>query len=198
MNTVLAQSATQLSVSNGSSDWDQSQFDASAERAGSRAAKKNSTTLERRMINRNKLVAAVCADYRAHFAAIYGKTDRLPSAVFEMVEKAADTYINKTLCQVNPSNALSYQRGFYHNSREMEITERVRLTGENKITLKEQLLGVHLFINALQKKIDNLPAAVDREKVKELQQQMMKLKMTESFIEGEIKHQTAAIQPENA
>jgi len=188
MSQAIAQSATVLTVSGQSEE--NFDFNLSVTNAASRQAK--GVTRERHMINRNKLVTAVCASYRAQFAAIYGKTDRLPSAIFEKIELAVDTFINATLKQVNSHNAISYRRAFYHAWKEMEITERVTCTGENKLTLQEQHLGVNLFIGQAERKLRDLEKkpTPDYEREKEVKAQIMKLQVTKQFIEGEIAHQS--------
>lgn len=192
MNNVLAQNATQLAISNTSNpEWDSGMYKDAAMRAGERVIKKDSITRERRMINRPKLISSVCADYRAHFAALYGKSDRLPTAVFEQIEKAVDDYIMSTLNSITPVNAISYSRGFHHSPNNMEVTERVRIVGENPIALKEQKFAMGLFINQMEKKIASVPAAIDRDKLKQMNQQLMKMKCTLAFIEGELKHQAS-------
>jgi hypothetical protein len=195
MSNAIAQSATVLAVSNSVSDWDELTFADRTKLAAERTSK--GTTRERRMINRNKLVSAVCADYRAHFAALYGKTDRLPSEVFEKIQTAVDKYIVSTLNLVNPLNAITYRRSFFHNAKEMEVTERLQNTGENKLTLQEQHLGINLFIGAAEKRLKDLEAkkTPDYDREKEVKAQIMRLNITKQFIEGEIAHQ-AKVQSE--
>lgn len=189
MSTAIAQNATQLTVSNGSPDWADTDFELSVKRCAERTAK--GVTRERHMLQRNKLVSGVCADYRSHFASVYGKTDRLPTAIFERIEAAVDSYINSKLREVNPMNVVNYRRSFYHNSRDMEITERIAVTGENKLTLKEQLLGVTIYITQAEKRLKDLESkpSPDYEREKAVKQQILKLQLTKDFILGEMKHQ---------
>ena len=188
MNTVLAQSATQLAVSN-SVNEDAFPFQERIKMAAERQAK--GVTRERQMLNRNKLISALCADYRAHFAAIYGKTDRLPSAVFEKVETAVDNYIAEQLNRVSKHNAISFRRAFHHDFNQQKVTERVVATGENELSLQEQHLGVNLFIGQAERKLKDLEAkkTPDYEREKQVKDQLMKLNVTKAFIEGEIAHQ---------
>ncbi len=188
MSQAIAQSATQLTVSNTSEE--NFDFALSVSNAAVRQAK--GVTRERQMINRNKLVSAVCADFRNHFASIYGKTERLPSVIFAKCEIEVDTFLTKTLANVHPMNAISFRRAFFHNSREMEITERVVNTGENKLTLAEQRLGVILFIGQAEKRLKELEAkpTPDYDREKEIKAQILKLSVTKQFIEGEIAHQS--------
>ena len=193
---VLSQSATTLTVSNASNpEWDDLAFSESVKRAAERSSK--GITRERQMLNRNKLCSSVCADYRSHFAAMYGKTDRLPSDIFEQIEKAVDTYISKYLNCVSFSNVLSYRRYFFHSEKQMEVTERVQNTGENKLTLQEQHLGITIFITSAEKRLKDLEAkkTPDYEMEKEVKQRIMRLSVTKSFIEGEIAHQSKVIAP---
>lgn len=185
-NAIAPSTSLVSATSNGEENFD---FSLSASNAASRQAK--GTTRERHMLNRQKLISSVCADFRSHFAAIYGKTDRLPSEVFDKVERAVDELLAKLLGQVNATNAISFRRAFHHNGNQMKVTERVVTTGENEITLKEQLLGITLFIGAAEKRLKDLEAkkTPDYEREKEVKQQIMKLTVTKSFIEGELKHQ---------
>lgn len=187
MSNAIAQSATQLTVhSNSEENWN---FKSSVIRQAERTAK--GTTRERQLLNRNKLVSAACAEYRCHFAAIYGKTDRLPTAIFSKIETCVDEFLSEQFKRINPLNAQSLRRGFYHNSRQMEITERIHLVGENKLTLEEQKLGVNMFITAAEKRLKDLEKkpTPDYDREKAVKQQLMQLELTRNFILGEIKHQ---------
>ena len=189
MSQALTQSATNLTISNGTPDWTEVEFNASVKRQGERQAK--GVTRERNILKRQQLISMVCADYRSHFAVLYGKTDRLPSAVFSLVETAVDKFIAAKLAEVNPINSISYRRGFFHNSKDMLITERVTVVGENQLTLKEQHLGVNLFIGQAEKRLKDLEAkpTPDLDREKEVKAQIMRLTLTRNFIEGEMKHQ---------
>jgi hypothetical protein len=193
-NQAIAPSATQLTVSNGNPEWDDSMFYGSAKRAAARTSK--GVTRERQLLNRNKLVSAVCADYRSHFASMYGKTDRLPSAVFEQIEKAVDKFLTEKLGEVNVLNCISYRRAFYHNAKQMEITERITNTGENKLTLKEQHLGVTLYIGQAERRLKELEAKPnpDYELEKAMKQRIMQLNLTKDYIEGEMAHQAKQLE----
>ena len=192
MSNAIAQSATVLAVSpTGEEQYD---IAGSVKRCAERTAK--GTTRERQFLQRNKLMSAVCADYRSHFPAIYGKTERLPSAVYSRIEEEVDKFINNQLSRINTLNCLSLRRGFYHNHREMEITERIVTTGENKLTLQEQLLGVNIFITGAEKRLKDLHAkpTPDYDREKEVQAQIMRLNLTKQFILGEMDHQKKAVE----
>ena len=191
MSNAIAQSATQLVVDTHSEDnYD---FGLAAVTAASRQAK--GLTRERWTLNRQKLIASVCADYRGRFAAIYGRTDRLPTSVFVKVETAVDSVVNKLLSAVNTANAVSMRRSFAHKPADMLICERVTAVGENSLTLQEQHLGVNLFIGTANRHLNDLikvGGKLDQEK--QVKAQIMRLELTKSFIEGEMKHQ-AEVQP---
>ncbi len=190
MSNAIAQSATTLAVS----PTGESQFDIadSVRRCAERTAK--GTTRERQFLQRNKLMSTVCADYRSHFPAIYGKTERLPSEVYERIESEVDKFITSQLGRVNNLNVISLRRGFFHNAKEMEITERIINTGENKLTLKEQLLGANIFITSAEKRLSDLERkpTPDYEREKEVKAQIMRLNLTKQFIMGEMDHQSKA------
>lgn len=189
MSNAIGQNATEQAISNSAEQWTTEMFSASATRAAERQAK--GITRERQMLNRQKLIATVCADYRSHFAAIYGKTERLPSAIYEQIELSVDTLIDNQRKQVHNQNIIGMRRAFYHNSRDMAVTERVQLTGENQLSLKEQLFGCHLFIGQAEKRLTELQAKPnpDYDREKAVKQQIMKLRLTEQFIKGEMEHQ---------
>jgi hypothetical protein len=83
------------------------------------------------------------------------------------------------------------RRSFFHNGNNMEITERVALTGENKLTLQEQHLGVNIFISSNEKRLRDLESkpTPDYEAEKKIKATLMKLNVTKNYIEGEMKHQ---------
>src|SRR5215813_5286581 len=150
---ILANSATKLAVSphKGEADFD---FQLCVKRNADRAAK--GTTRERQLLNRNKLVSACCNDYKSHFTAIYGKTDLLPHDIYNRINDEVDKFLQAQFNRVNLSNALSLRRGFYHNFRGLEVTERITILGENKLELKEQLFGCNMFIEAANKRLNDL------------------------------------------
>lgn len=187
MNNVLAQSATQLTVSpNGEATFD---FAASVNRASERRAR--GLTKTRHEINRQKLIASVCADYRAHFASIYGKTERLPSEVFDKIQNAVDEFITKLLSQVNTLNSTTIRRSFAHKPNAMKFVSRVTAIGEDEISLDEQLFACHIAQGQVKRRIEDLEKAnrLSDDTRKELQSQIMRLTLTENFIKGEIEHQ---------
>lgn len=193
MSNAIGQNATLNAVSNaGQPDWTSEQFHKSAKTAADRKAK--GSTREANLLKRQSLISMVCADYRNHFAAIYGRTDRLPSAIFQMVETAVDKVIADKLAEVNHKNVIGYRRAFHHNAKDMSISERVVVTGENQLTLQEQHLGVTIFITAAEKRLTDLQAkkTPDYDREKEVKAQIMRLNLTKSFIEGEIAHQKEA------
>lgn len=187
MSNAIAQSTSPLAVSpTGEDSYD---FIASVQRAANRTAK--GITRERLLLDFNKLTSAVCADYRAHFASIYGKTDRLPSDIYTKIQDEVTLFIEKQLKRVNVTNVIGFRRAFFHKSNDMEIVERVQSTGENKLTLEEQKFGVLTFITAAEKRLKELEAkpTPDYDREKAVKQQIMKLRLTEQFILGEIAHQ---------
>lgn len=192
MSTTLAPTVSSVVIMpNGEDTWD---FEASALRASSRQAK--GLTRERVSLNRQKLIASCCAEYRAHFAAIYGKTERLPSVIFERIEKAVDDLIAKTLKAIHSGNSISLRRAFAHKANDMKFVERVTAVGENEITLQEQKCGCTFALEQAKKRLIDLERkpTPDYEREKQMKQSIMKLELTMSFIEGEIAHQKT-VQP---
>jgi hypothetical protein len=186
-NQVLAQSATQLTITGqGESNYD---FAARVKLLGERAAK--GITRERQTLNRAKLVSSLCADYKAHFAAIYENTNRLPSEIHDKICEAVDIFIQTHINRVNIHNAINFRRAFHHNDKQMSVTERVIATGENSLSLQEQKFGITLFITQANNRLRDLMAKVtpDYDREKDVKEQIMRLETTKSFIMGEIAHQ---------
>src|SRR2546429_3816569 len=97
MSNALAQNATDLAVSGQSEE----NFDINAcvRRNAERTAK--GTTRERQFLQYNKLISTCCADYRSHFPAIYGKSERIASDAFGKIDKAVTEFIQAQLNRVN-------------------------------------------------------------------------------------------------
>jgi hypothetical protein len=184
---ALGQNATDLAVSpTQEQDYD---FAACVKRNAERTAK--GTTRERHELRYNKLISACCADYRSHYPMIYGKTERLPTDIHSKIEEAVTNFVQNQLNRVNVTNVVNFRRGFHHNEREMEITDRITTVGENKLTLQEQLLGVNIYINSANKRLDDLmkKPTPDYERERMVKQSIMRLEITKQFILGEINTQ---------
>ncbi len=190
MSQAIAQSATQLTVSN-NGEWTEDMFLGAVRRAAERKLGKSGITTERLMLKTAALNSAVAADYRMHFAAMYGKSERLPSEVFEQIQSATEKYIAMQLTKINSTNVLNKREYFFHNSKELEITHRITITGENKVSLEQQRFACHLMINEQNRKLTDLQAkkTPDYDREKAVKATLMKLAMTEQFINGEIAHQ---------
>lgn len=154
MSNAIGQSATAISVSpSGEKNYD---YNAAVQRVSCRALK--GMNREQRVLDVNKLTSAVCADYRAHFCSIYGRTERLPADIFNAIQDACYSYIGSRLQEVTPQNVISYRRFFHYHRQERSFTERTQLTSENLIPLKEQLFGAKLQLGVLENKLTRLQA----------------------------------------
>jgi hypothetical protein len=195
MNTVIAtnnQSATISAVSSPKGDWIEIDFIDSARRQAKRNAK--GITRERQMLNRNKLIQGVCADYRSHYPAVYEKGGKLPADAFKMVEAAVDKVIIENLSMVTNENCVSMSRKFHFNNKSGDVTERVMLTGENVVSLQEKKFGLVQFIEATQKKIANLelkPTNESAEKLQAAREQLMRYQLAMDNVSKEIAAQEA-------
>jgi hypothetical protein len=184
MSNAIAQSATKLAVSpNGEANYD---FRESVTRAAFRSAK--GITRERQMLNRQKLISAVCVDYRLHFSAIHGRADRLPTEIHTKICNEVDSFLTAQMNHVNTANIISHRRSFFFAEKDMQITERETLVGENQLDLQQQLTGIILFIGAAQKKLKDLEAkpTPNYDLEKEVKARIMKLEATKSFINSAI------------
>jgi hypothetical protein len=187
MSNALSQSATEITLSvNGEASWD---YVSSAIRAAERKAK--GLTKERFELKRQTLISACCADYRSHFASVYGRTERLPSDVFEKIESAVDALIASKLAMIHTGNAVSVRRTFAHKPNDMKFVSRVTAVGEDEISLEEQHFACTLAIGQAVKRLTDLQAkkTPDYDREKEVKAQIMRLNLTREFIEGEIAHQ---------
>jgi hypothetical protein len=195
MDTVIAtnnQSATLNAVSNPKANWIEQDFILSAQRCAARAAK--GVTKEQHMLNRAKLIKGVAADYRSHYPAIYEQGGKLPSETFAMVEKAVDKVILSHIADVTPENIVSKRKYHYFNSKLNTVTERVTLTGENIVALKEQRFGLICFIEQAKKRIANieLKPVVDNEKLQGAREQLLRYQMALDNVDKEIAAQNSA------
>lgn len=197
MSAVLSQNATELAVSNPLPDWTTDQFHLSVKRAAERKVGKSGITTERLMLKRNDLISAVCADYRNHFAAIYGKSDRLPSDIHAKVVEAVEEFLIKTLTAVNPTNVISQRTYYYPDFKALEITQRINCVGENKVLLQHQLTACSAFIAQVNRRIHDLETGnqslKNNDMLKEARARLVKLEMLHNFIKGEIGHQEKVI-----
>jgi len=195
MSNALAQNATDLAVAG----QNEENFDilACVKRNAERTAK--GVTRERQFLQYNKLVTACCADYRSHFPMIYGKSERIATEIFTKIDKTVTEFIQEQLNRVNVGNVISLRRGFYHNQRQMEVTDRISSIGENKLSLAEQKLGINIFITNANKKLDDLmkKPTPDYDAEKECRAYIMRLTVTRDFILREIENQEK-VAAENA
>lgn len=154
-------------------------------------------TRERQILKRQSLIDGMKNDYRVHFASIYGKSDKLPTAVFEKICETVDAFIGEQLARVNTSNVIGLRRGFHWAEKDMGFTERVVLTGENSISLEEQHLASTIFITQAEKRLKDLEAkpTPDHEAEKTIKERIMRLTVTRTFIEQEIDHQKKLATP---
>ncbi len=189
MSNAIAQSATMLTLSGQSEEaFD---FDACAKRASDKNVKADGMTRERASLGRQKLIEYCKNDYRMHFAAIYGKTDRIPSVVFEKIEASVDKVIAARLGEVNAMNAVSYRRGFAFKANDLCFVDRITVIGENTLALKEQHLACNIAIRVANQRLDDLykKKSPDLDREKSVKAMLMKLEVAKNFIEGEIAHQ---------
>jgi|ERR1041385_1952890 hypothetical protein len=187
-SNALTNQATKLAVqSQGEDSFD---FNSRLHALAVRTAK--GSTRERQLVQWNKLFAAMCADYKAHFPAIYGRTDSLPANIVNKIETAITEYVNKSiLTTIRADNILSYNRKFYYNARNNAVTERIQLLGENTLLLKEQLLGVDIYITQAKKRLKDLEAkpTPDYKREQSCKEQINRLEVTREYILGELARQ---------
>jgi hypothetical protein len=158
-NNVLAQSATQLTVSN-HTDWSDLDFSQAVERAARRKVNPSSMTRERFMLKVGSLdqglISAVCADYRNHFTAIYSKTERLPEDVYNTIQTHVRNWIEKQLKAVSVDNVISKRVAFHINLKNRNATLRTTIVGEELLSLKEQKLAYTIAIGDTNRRMENL------------------------------------------
>lgn len=187
MSQVIAKSLSDLSVPapllNQSGDID---YQTVLEKISKRKA--SGMTIDSRNLKRNDLFSALCSEYKSYMN--LEKTTRLPNETAERLYAEVDKYINGVLSAINGQNVLRQRKGYYHNSRQNAITVRITTVGENQLLLKEQLLGVHLALNAAKA---SLQKAVDAYKPEEIiqkhREKVLSLEKTELFIKHEMENQ---------
>jgi hypothetical protein len=188
MSQNLGQSTNGVAIS--SRPEEEFDFNASAKRACERRVKNKeaSMTQERLTFNRQKLISAVCAEYRAHYPSLYKGSERLPTVLYEKVEAAVDNQITEALSKVNATNIISHRAGYHFDYRQSRYTWRLINTGENLLTFKEQHLASTIHIEKLNRTLSMLEAkkTPDYEREKEVKEQLMKADATRSFIEAKI------------
>lgn len=150
MSAAIAQSVTQLTVSNTDAPWD---FFSSAMRCANRSIKSGSMTKERQQLNRKNLITATCADFRNNHCAQFKQGERLPVEIFEQIENAVDTTIKGAIAQIHTGNVVSYKRHFVFKAKSLSYGSKITVVGEDVITLKEQAFAATLELNALEKKL---------------------------------------------
>jgi len=189
MSNAIAQSTNAVAISPVGED--NYNFADAVNRAAQRKVGKSGITTERKMLKRNDLISACCADYRAHFASIYGKSDRLPSDIHGKMVEAVDSYLAVSLQAVNGLNVISQRRGFYHDHRNFQVTERVVNTGENSLGLSEQLFGINCILGEAERRLKAFLAegTPDHDKQMQYQAAVMKATLTKQFITREIANQ---------
>jgi len=143
-------------------------------------------------LNASKLFASCCAEVKSMLGA--EKTNRLPQEVADSLNNAIEAFCQSRIHEVNPQNVLSLRKYFHADNRNLRITERVQVVGENSLPLKEQLFGVNLAINAKNKRLDDLmkKATPDYDLEKSIKEHIAKLELTKMHIEASL----AALQKE--
>jgi hypothetical protein len=190
MSQALAQSATQLTKSNGLEEWLDIDFFNSATKAAGRKVGKDSVALERYVMKREAIASAVAADYRAHQAGLFGRSDRLPSAIMDKCYAGTDKFIAQVMAMINPSNIITARRAFYHDVNDNKVTERCTIVGENLLDLKKQHLGILLFKGQAEKRLKafQTEGKPDHDREVKLENAVRRCEQTMAFIEGEMAH----------
>jgi hypothetical protein len=194
MSQALAQSATELTVSNnGEVNYD---FKGTANKLSVKAIK--GATREGFNLNRGKLISAMVNDYKARFASIYSPKEHLPSDIFQKIENACDELIASQLGRVNSKNALTWRRSFAHKAQQQCIVDRITIIGENTLPLEEQLLGVNILISEQNRKIEDyllgkMPGW-NEDTLTKARQRIISLEGTKKHIEDSIKAISNAVK----
>lgn len=199
MQTVLAQSATQLTQSNnGEQNYP---FAEVVQRIAMGKLKAGGLTRERANLNPEKLVKSVLADYRNCFAAIYPDKSRIPTHVYEKIQDEVGKWITGKLAAViHAGNAISSRRSFtYRKPRLGEDNdspiwlETVTNQGENRISFEEQRFACKLEIGRIEKRLKDLRAKPnpDYDLEKSYTEKLTKQERELTYIEGEISRQNS-------
>lgn len=138
-------------------------------------------------LNTNKLVSSVLADYRNHFAGLYGKGERLPSDTHELIVNKVNAYVDNQLKAVHAGNVETVKRAFAYSDKR-GCFEKVTAIGTNVLTLEEQKFGMILFIGAAEKALKQEESKINNNLVKEgeLKMKILKLSIAKQMLEQEI------------
>ena len=144
------------------------------------------------------LIDSLRNDYRCHYASVYGKSDKLPSAIIEKIRAEVDSFLAKMLDGVNASNVISSSKKFFWRENDKDVTERVINTGENELSMQEQRDGINALITQSETRLkaleneklpDHEKIGQHYEKIKQLASRILRMNSTKTFIEAEIQHQ---------
>lgn len=155
-------------------------------RQASRQVKAGSSTRERYMLNKSKLFSAVCSEVKSLLG--LEKTLRLNEEMADKINSAVDSYIIGRIAEVNPTNCRSVTKSFKHDSRNLQVVEKVSAIGENLLSLKEQLLGIHILQRTAEKRLTDLQAkkSPNYEAEENVKKYIAKLNLTETHISAQL------------
>lgn len=162
---VLAPSATMLTVSSSEENWFAALPVLIAKFAGTDYEHDNSTMrLEKVCLNKQTLRDRVRFNFRATFAAIYGKDGqaekdiRLPDDVFNRLNKAVDTFIDEQLQRLIAGKweITTLNRSFAYSTKHSAYVESMSIKSELLIDANRQLLAASIYKSECERKLTDL------------------------------------------
>jgi hypothetical protein len=184
--------------------WD---FHARIPKIAARKVGTNGITISSYEMNRNKLVASACAEFRDHYTALLVKRDdtgniipaslRIPSEYYDKAVSAVDAFIKSKMDEFldNPDQLAPVRQRFVHQAAKHTVIIRHTMVRNEIVSLQKQHLGIVLLIgetNRLIKKYDAQKAEWSTEtceRVNKLQARLAKEELTLAKLDEEIAKQ---------
>jgi hypothetical protein len=141
-------------------------------------------TKERFTLNQSKLFSACCAEVKSLLG--HEKLNRLPEDIADKISSAIVTYGEAQIASITPQNIISARKFLHVSTRDLQVTERVQIVGENTIALKEQLFGANLAIGQAERRLTDLQKKpnIDYDAEAKCKEKIAKLQLVKVHLEA--------------
>jgi len=161
-------------------------------------------------LNRNKLVSALCADFRSHFTSIFEKRDeagriipasmRLPDEYYQKAVEAVDAFIKKQFDSFlsNADQLGTYNVRFVHKVAQKDILLRHTIRRDEIIAIKERIVGINAFISDTERLLDKYNkqqstwSEITADRVAKLEKRLVNERNTLAHLQEEMAKQKTA------
>ena len=158
--------------------------------------------------NRQKLISALAADYRAFFPGMFGlrdqqgnvipATQRLPEEIYTRVCEEVDKFIDNVFMSFrsNPDEVTKVSTRFVHKAKQHDVILRHTITRDEVIDLKHRAFGITLFIGDTKRRLEKYDeqksawSELTAEKVAKLEKKLASETATLAKLEEEIAKQS--------